>query len=72
MAKLREMKIDDAFSTNGRLRADGVMAHDMYLTRVKSPAQSTGLGDNSVILKTLSGDQANIPLAQSECPLVKK
>jgi branched-chain amino acid transport system substrate-binding protein len=72
MAKMREMKIEDAFSANGHVRPDGVMAHDMYLVRLKAPNQSAGDGDYSNIIRTVRGDQANVPLAQSECPLVKK
>jgi branched-chain amino acid transport system substrate-binding protein len=72
MSKLKEMTINDAFSVNGHLRPDGVMAHDMYLVHIKAPEQSTGDGDYSNVLRVVPGDQANLPLSQSECPLVKK
>jgi branched-chain amino acid transport system substrate-binding protein len=36
------MKIDDAFARNGRLRADNLMVHDMYLAQVKKPSESSG------------------------------
>jgi branched-chain amino acid transport system substrate-binding protein len=72
MAKLKQMTINDEFSANGHLRDDGVMAHDMYLVRIKAPNQSVGEGDYSNILHVIPGDQANMPLAQSECPLVRK
>jgi branched-chain amino acid transport system substrate-binding protein len=72
MAKLHEVKINDAFASNGHLRPDGIMSHDMYLVRLKAPNQSVGDGDFSNVIRTVPGDQANIPLAQSECPLVKK
>jgi branched-chain amino acid transport system substrate-binding protein len=72
MAKLKAMSINDAFAANGHVRPDGLMSHDMYLVRIKAPSQSVGEGDYSNVLKTLKGDDANVPLSQSECPLVKK
>jgi len=29
MAELHKMKIDDMFTSNGRIRADGLMEHEM-------------------------------------------
>ncbi|WP_208457541.1 MULTISPECIES: ABC transporter substrate-binding protein [Burkholderia] len=72
MAKLREMTINDAFASNGHIRPDGIMAHDMYLVRMKAPAQSSGDGDFANVLHVINGNDANIPLSQSECPLVRK
>jgi branched-chain amino acid transport system substrate-binding protein len=72
MTKLRQVPINDAFAANGHVRPDGLMSHDMYQVRIKTPSQSVGEGDYSNVLKVVKGDDANIPLAQSECPLVKK
>ncbi|AHG64153.1 ABC transporter substrate-binding protein [Advenella mimigardefordensis] len=72
MAQMRKMKINDAFAANGHLRPDGIMAHDLYHVSVKSPDQSKGDGDYSNVIRVIPGDQANIPLEQSECPLVHK
>jgi branched-chain amino acid transport system substrate-binding protein len=47
------------------------MVYDMYLTQIKTPAESTDPWDLAKILKTVPGDDAFRPLAQSECPLVK-
>ena len=46
------------------------MVHDMYLARVKTPAESKGPWDFYTILKTIPGDEAFQPLAQSTCRLV--
>ena len=43
----------------------------MYLTQIKTPAESTDPWDVVKILRTVPGDDAFRPLAQSECPLVK-
>ena len=71
MAQLRAAPVNDFFATSGRLRTDGRMVHDMYLVQVKTPAESTGDWDYYKILRTIPGEQAFRPLAESECPLVK-
>ena len=40
MAKIKATPINDMFATNGRIREDGRMIHDMYLAQVKTPAES--------------------------------
>ncbi len=71
MAKMREMPINDFFATNGVLRIDGRMVHDMYLAEVKKPADSKGPWDFYNILETVPGAEAFRPLSESKCPLVK-
>jgi branched-chain amino acid transport system substrate-binding protein len=46
------------------------MVHDMYLARVKSPDASERDWDYYEILRTIPGDEAFIPLAESTCALV--
>jgi branched-chain amino acid transport system substrate-binding protein len=72
MAKMRELPVNDFFAKNGKLREDGRMVHDMYLVQVKAPEESKYPWDYFKILKTIPGEQAFRPLAESECPLVKK
>jgi branched-chain amino acid transport system substrate-binding protein len=71
VAKMRATPVNDMFATGGYLRDDGRMVHDMYLTQIKTPAESTDPWDLVKMLKTVPGDDAFRPLAQSECPLVK-
>jgi branched-chain amino acid transport system substrate-binding protein len=71
VAKMRATPVNDMFATGGYLREDGRMVHDMYLTEIKTPAESTGPWDLVKILKAVRGDEAFRPLAESECPLVK-
>ncbi len=71
--KMRELPVNDGmFATNGKVRADGRMVHDMYLAQVKTPAESKGEWDYLKILRTIPGDEAYLPLDKSTCPLVKK
>ncbi|MEP9377351.1 ABC transporter substrate-binding protein [Aquabacter sp. CN5-332] len=64
--------INDFFAQNGKIRPDGRMVHDMYLAEAKKPAESKGEWDLMKILRTIPGDEAYKPLAQSTCPHVKK
>ncbi len=72
MAKMRDTPINDFFATNGRIRADGRMVHDMYVYQVKKPGESKYAWDYLSLLKTIPADQAFRPLAESKCPLVRK
>ena len=40
MKQMKAMPINDFFATNGRIREDGRMVHDMYLFEVKKPSES--------------------------------
>ena len=71
LAKMKKMTINDAFAANGHIGADGLLSHDLYLSRIKAPKDSKGPGDFFDVLTVLPGDAANIPLSQSDCPLVK-
>lgn len=72
MKAMRDTPINDFFATYGRIRADGVMVHDMRLFRVKTPSESHYPWDYLELVATVPGDQAFGPLAQSKCPLVKQ
>jgi branched-chain amino acid transport system substrate-binding protein len=61
------------FSLDGAvIRDDNQLVRPMYLSRVKSPAQSKGPGDYYDILGKVAGNDAFSPLSQSACPMVKK
>jgi len=72
MAKMRELPINDFMTKNGSLRVDGRVIRDMYLFQVKTPAESSGPWDYYKLVKVVPGEQAFRPLAESDCPLVKK
>ncbi len=70
IAKMRETPVNDMFATNGRIREDGRMVHDMYLMQVKTPKESTGEWDLYKLVATVPGDEAFRPLNEGGCPLV--
>lgn len=72
MAKMREMPVNDFFATNGVIREDGRMVHDMYVYQVKTPEESTGEWDVYKLVSVIPGEEAYRPLSESQCPLVKK
>jgi branched-chain amino acid transport system substrate-binding protein len=69
--ELHEMPVNDVFTQNGKVQADGSMVHDMYLFQVKKPEESKRDWDYYNYLATIPGDEAYLSAAQSGCPLVK-
>ena len=70
MAKMRELPIEDVFVHGGKLREDGRVIRDMYLAKVKTPAQSKEPWDYLEIVKTVKGEDAFRSVAESKCPLL--
>jgi len=72
MAKMKDTPINDFFAKDGVIRVDGRMVHDMYLIQVKRPEESTKPWDYYKVIATIPGDEAYLPLSESQCPLVKQ
>src|SRR5216117_1557234 len=72
IAKMKEMPTDDPLFGKGSIRADGRKIHPAYLVEVKKPSESKGPYDYYKIRTTIPADQAFRPLADGDCPLVKK
>ena len=70
--KMKATPVRDMYAENGMIRPDGRMLHDMYLVRVKTPAESKAPWDYEDTLQTVAGDVAFRPLAEAGCPLVRK
>ena len=69
-AKMRALPVNDVFTKNGVVRADGRHVHDLYLVEVKKPEESKGPWDLYRVLATVPAAQAFKPL-DAACPLVK-
>lgn len=67
--QLHEMPVNDVFTDNGKVQADGAMVHDMYLFQVKKPEESKKDWDYYTYLATIPGSEAFIPADKSGCPL---
>jgi branched-chain amino acid transport system substrate-binding protein len=72
MKQMEKERVHDFFASDGYIRADRKMIHDMYLLRVRKPGEPKGLWDLYDVLQTLPGEDVNRPLAESQCPLAKK
>ncbi|WP_148227666.1 ABC transporter substrate-binding protein [Fulvimarina pelagi] len=72
VAQLKTMPIEDAFARNGKVRADGLMEHDMFLAQVKTPDESEGKWDYYNIIRTIPGNEAFQSLEDGSCEAAKE
>ncbi|HSY96336.1 MAG TPA: ABC transporter substrate-binding protein [Steroidobacteraceae bacterium] len=72
MAHLKQAKINDMFTKNGYVRADGLMVHTMYVMQVKTPAESKYPWDYYKVIKVMSGEEADGSQPDPACVLAKK
>jgi branched-chain amino acid transport system substrate-binding protein len=72
MAYLKKTKINDMFTKNGYVRADGLMVHTMYVMQVKTPAESKYPWDYYKVIKIMSGEEADGSQPDAACSLAKK
>ena len=72
LKKMRETKIESAFTHGAYIRADGRVIRDMYLMQAKTPEESKGAWDLVKVVATVPGNEAFRPLDEGGCPLVTK
>jgi len=72
VAKMKSLPTQDQAFGKGFIREDGRKMHPAYLLQVKKPSESKYPWDYARIVATVPAEEAFRPLAQSECPLVKK
>ncbi|MRD72875.1 ABC transporter substrate-binding protein [Rhodocyclus tenuis] len=68
---MRELPISDPIMRNARLREDGRMVHDLYLTHVRTPEEIKDPLDILVIDRVVPGDEVFRPVADGRCPLLR-
>ena len=71
MAQMKKTGINDFFTSNGVIRGDGRMVHDMYLMEVKKKSESKYPWDYYKVVQTIPGEQAFGTKAESKCALWK-
>jgi branched-chain amino acid transport system substrate-binding protein len=69
-AAMKDIPINDMYSKDVHLRADGRAVRDFYLFEVKSRSESKGPWDDYKLLQTVPGDEA-FPTAPSACALLR-
>jgi branched-chain amino acid transport system substrate-binding protein len=70
-AEMRKTPVNDFFTKNAPIRADGRIMRDAYLWQVKAPAESKGAWDYYKLVATIPAEQAARPLKDGGCDLVK-
>ena len=71
-AKMRELPVNDFWTANAAVRADGRVMRPSHLFKVKSPEESKEPWDYYKLVSTLPAQDAARPLSMSECPFIKK
>lgn len=71
VAQMRTMPVNDMFTTNGHLRDDNLMIHDMYVFEVKKPSDSKYPWDYYTLKKTIKGKDAFQPMNPGKCPYLR-
>ena len=72
LAKMKDTPVNDFFTSNARIRADGRLMRDIYYAEAKAPDEMKSPTDLLKLIKKVPGEQAFIPADQSECKLLKK
>jgi branched-chain amino acid transport system substrate-binding protein len=72
MAAFKKARINDVFTKDGYVRADGLMVHTMYVMQVKTPAQSKYAWDYFKVIKVMPGEEAYGQQPDPACTLVRK
>jgi branched-chain amino acid transport system substrate-binding protein len=67
---MKSIPVDDPVYGKGTFREDGRGMHPVYLTQVKTPAESKGPWDLFNVLATIPADQAFRPLGEGNCAFV--
>jgi branched-chain amino acid transport system substrate-binding protein len=66
---MRDMPVQDIFTHNGRVRADGRMVHDLFMVQTKAPAASSGPWDFYRVAHRIRGEDVFRSAVGSACAL---
>jgi branched-chain amino acid transport system substrate-binding protein len=72
LEKMRSMPVDDFYARGAKIREDGKLVHDFYLVQVKEPSDVKAPWEYYNVLEKVPSADVYSPLAESECPLVKR
>lgn len=70
--QMKATPVNDFFAKNSSIREDGLLIHDMYLVKVKTPTESKKPWDYLSVVETVPGDKAYESLADTRCPRLMK
>ncbi|NYT66839.1 ABC transporter substrate-binding protein [Alcaligenaceae bacterium] len=72
IGQMKSGDINDVFTTNGKIREDHKMVHDVHILEVKKPSESKEPWDYYNVKQTIAGIEVAQPLSTSKCSMVKK
>ncbi|WP_246563297.1 ABC transporter substrate-binding protein [Bradyrhizobium liaoningense] len=72
LAKMREIPVEDLFTSGAHIREDGRLMREVYYAEVKKPSEMSGPTDLITLVKKVPGSEAFIPANESDCKLLKK
>ena len=70
-AAMARMPINDFMTRDGQIRGDGRVLRDFYVFEVKSPKQSQAPWDYYRLVETVPAVRAAVPVAESQCELLR-
>jgi len=70
VAQMKKIPTKDGLFSDGYVRQDGRVIHDVYVFKVTSPTESKSPWDLYQLIETIPGDKAFRPLADGACPIV--
>jgi len=70
LAKMKEMPVNDFFTKDAKIRADGRLMRDMYYATVKKPEDMKNKDDLLTLVKKYPAEEVFIPASESECKLL--
>jgi branched-chain amino acid transport system substrate-binding protein len=71
VAAMKSFPTRDGVFSDGYVRQDGRVIHDIYVMAAKRPSEAKGDWDLFTLQKTIPGDAAFRPLTDGNCPLVR-
>lgn len=72
LARMKETPVNDFFTKNARIRADGRLMREMMYAQAKAPDQMKHKDDLLTVLKRFPGEEAFVPASLSECAALRK
>lgn len=71
LEKMRELPVNDMFTEDARIRADGRLMRDIYFGTIKAVSDRKNDSDLINVERKFAGEEAFLPADESECPLLK-
>jgi branched-chain amino acid transport system substrate-binding protein len=72
LAKMKSEPVEDMFTPKAPIRADGRVMRPLWFATVNAPEQMKNPTDLMTLQKRFTAEEAFIPVAESECPLLKR